>query len=156
MPSATQGCFVRANNVIILGKLPQKLGPVLREINPWRGEEREGGEGRKGGHCYSSRGLGLLYDEKGNRGESEPIALFTASQQILAGMHGLSPASSYKSRASKRAHAAEISIRFSEKLKSAKIASQPAIGKRLLRRANYYHECNNNSHTIKTQDISKQ
>jgi len=38
-------------------------------------------------------------------------------------MHGPSPVSSYKSRASKRAHAAEISVRFSKKLKSAEIAA---------------------------------
>jgi len=69
----------------------------------------------------------LLYGEKSNRGESAPIALFTTSQQILAGCMA-SPVSSYKSRASKRAHAAEISIRFSKKLKSAEIAAL-AIGK---------------------------
>lgn len=63
--------------------------------------------------------LGLLYGEKSNRGESAPIALFTTSQQILAGCMAsplllspfLSSVSSYKSEASKRAHAAEISVR---------------------------------------------
>lgn len=120
MPRAIQGCFARADNTIIPGQLPEKLGLVLREINVQACRS-------DGVVTAAARGLGLLYDEKSNRGESAPIALFTASQQILAGCMA-SPVSSYKSRASKRAHAAEISIRFSKKLKSAEIAA-PAIGK---------------------------
>jgi len=46
-----------------------------------------------------------------------------ASQQILARCMAL-PVSLYKSRVSKRAHAAEISVRFSEKLKNAVIGGR--------------------------------
>lgn len=119
MPYAIRDCFVRAGNMIIPEQLPEKLGLVLYEINVQ--------VCRSDGVVTPPRGLGLLYGEKSNRGESAPIALFTASQQILAGCMA-SPVSSYKSRASKRAHAAEISIRFSKKLKSAEIAAL-AIGK---------------------------
>lgn len=92
----------REQVTIIPGQSREKLGLVLCEIKHVQAC-------RSDGIVTLPRGFGLLYGEKSNRGESAPIALFTASQQILAGCIA-SPVSSYKSKTSERAHAAEISI----------------------------------------------